>query len=168
MGIADGGRHTRGSRFPGESRGGILKSGRQGERAYRILVRFDNSRTLCQWEESPQRQELLKQLASVESEPVLIERATGLETWFEAPTTSGQSRPMIAPPRHKMMIASSFGVYLTITPLLIALRPVLDRLPVYVATMVLVPIAVLLLTYVVMPAITKVLRPWLYRGRTGG
>lgn len=153
--------------FPGNLGTLILKPGREGERAYRILVRFDSSRNLRHWEESPQRQKVLKRLESVESEPVLIERAIGLETWFEPPGTAVPSQPM-APPRHKMMIASSIGVYLTITPMLMVLRPVLDRLPVYVATMVLVPIAVILLTYVVMPAITKVLRPWLYRARTGG
>lgn len=152
--------------FPGSLGAMILKPNRKGDRAYRILVRFDNSEHLRRWEDSPRRHELLRQLDSVESEPVLIEQAMGLETWFDSRANAAAPQAMIPPPRHKMMIASALGVYLTITPLLMMLRPVLDHLPIYVATMILVPIAVVLLTYIVMPSITRLLRRWLYRERT--
>lgn len=151
--------------FPGSLGAMILKPSREGDRAYRILVRFDSSGHLRRWEDSPQRHELLRQLESVECEPVLIEQAVGLETWFDSRAIATAPQAMIPPPRHKMMIASALGVYLTITPLLMVLQPVLNRLPSYVAPMVLVPIAVVLLTYIVMPLITRLMRPWLYRQR---
>lgn len=151
--------------FPGNLGATVLKPTGAGERAYRIIVSFDSFASLRQWEDSAQRLELVTQLESVESAPVLIEQAVGLETWFQLPANAGSPQPMIPPPRHKMMIASALGVYLTITPLLMVLRPVLDHLPLYVATMVLVPIAVVLLTYIVMPSITRLFRPWLYRER---
>jgi len=147
--------------FPGNLGATILKPTGTGERAYRIIMSFDSFASLRRWEDSAQRLELVRQLESVESAPVLIEQAVGLETWFQLPANAGSPQPMIPPPRHKMMIASGLGVYLTITPLLMILRPVLEGLPVYMATMVLIPIAVVLLTYVVMPVITKLLRRWL-------
>lgn len=152
-------RTTRG--FPGSLGATVLKPSPGGRRVYRIIVRFDSLVNFQRWESSPDRQRLLKHLQSLESEPVKIEQATGLETWFEA---SGDM-DMKPPQRYKLMIASGIGVYLTITPLLFALGPVLNRLPLYISTLLVVPVMVPLLTYVTMPLITRALKPWLYGGK---
>jgi len=117
--------------FPGNLGAMILKPSRRGDRAYRILVRFDSSGHLRRWEDSPERHDLLRQLEPVECEPVLIEQAVGLETWFDSRANATAPQSMIPPPRHKMMIASALGVYLTITPLLMVLKPILDQLSIY-------------------------------------
>lgn len=61
-----------------------------------------------------------------------------------------------------MMVVSCIGVYLTITPLLISLGPQLSGFPIYVVTLVLVAITSVLLTYVVMPVMSRIFRHWLY------
>lgn len=147
--------------FPGNLGTTVLKPISQATPAYRIIVRFDNSASLNRWETSPDRLQQLKILEAMESVPVTIEQATGLEAWFELPADA-LARQMSPPPRYKMMLASGIGVYLTIMPLLFFLGSFLDRFPQYVSTLILVSIAVVLLTYAVMPLVTRILRPWLY------
>lgn len=130
--------------------------------AYQIIVKFDSTENFRIWEMSKEREELLRKLECMESEPVKYGHDTGLETWFELPESAGLRQPMVPPQRFKMMVVSGMGVYLTITPLLYALGSWLQLLPVYLSTMVLVAITVMLLTYVVMPAMTRIFRTWLY------
>ena len=84
----------------------------------------------------------------------LTTTVTGLEFWF---TPTGR------PPRYKMA-AVTIAV---ITALLLTLFPPLEGLmqglPDALQTLIGVSIMVLLMTYVVMPAATSALRPWLYR-----
>lgn len=144
--------------FPGSLGATVLKPVSIGKRAYQIIVRFDCLASFHRWELAPERRHLLKRLQSLESEPVKIEQATGLETWFELPGGPAAGPP----PRYKMMVATGIGVYLTITPLLFILGPFLNGIPVYAATLVLVPVMALLLSYVTMPVINRLLRRWLY------
>ena len=147
--------------LPGNLGATVLKPISQATPEYRIIIRFDNSASLDRWKTSPDRLHQLKSLEAMESVPVTIEQVTGLEVWFELPADV-LARQMSPPPRHKMMLASGIGVYLTITPLLFFLGSFLDRFPLYVATLIMVSIAVVLLTYTVMPLVTRILRPWLY------
>ena len=148
--------------FPGNLGTTVLKPRPGADRAYRIIVKFDSMANFQHWETSPERQELIKRIETMESEPVTREKITGLETWFELPGEAINQQAMIPPPRHKMMIASAIGVYLTITPLLFFLGPFLERFPLYISTIFTVAITAVLLTYIVMPLITRIFRSWLY------
>lgn len=144
--------------LPGSLGATVLKPVSTGKRTYQIIVHFDSLASFRRWESVPERRHLLKRLQSLESEPVKIEQATGRETWFELP-----GGPAVGPPpRYKMMVATGIGVYLTITPLLFFLGPFLNGIPVYVGTLVVVPVMALLLSYVTMPVINRLLRRWLY------
>jgi hypothetical protein len=72
---------------------------------------------------------------------------------------------MAAPPKWKMALATWLGVYPTITLLLWALWPAMGDLPMALRALVLTAIMVPLLTWVVMPALTRLLRPWLFSAR---
>ena len=148
--------------FPGHMGTTALKPRAGIGKAYRIIVRFDSLDNFRRWETSEERERLLQELESMESEPVTFWQETGLETWFELPEDVGKHHMMIPPPRHKMMVVSCIGVYLTITPLLISLGPQLSGFPIYVVTLVLVAITSVLLTYVVMPVMSRIFRHWLY------
>ena len=148
--------------FPGNLGATVLKPRPGVERAYRIIVKFDSMANFQRWESSSERRDLIKNLESMESEPVTREKITGLETWFELPSEAIDQQAMIPPPRYKMMIASAIGVYLTITPLLFFLGPFLEQFPLYISTIFTVVITAVLLTYLVMPLITRILRRWLY------
>ncbi len=87
----------------------------------------------------------------------------GLETWF----TLAPGEAIVPPPRYKMAIVTWLAVFPLITAMSYALQTAADILPVvaraFISSLVLVP----LMTYVVMPRMTRLCERWLYPGRSG-
>ena len=86
---------------------------------------------------------------------------TGLETWFTLPAKPG----MLPPPRYKMVLVSGLAIFglnqlLTVLPL-----AWLAQLPSVLRLLILVLLTTTLMTYVVMPRLTKLLAGWLYPQR---
>lgn len=79
----------------------------------------------------------------------------GLEAWFRAPG---------APPRWKMAVATLAGVYPTSLFLALTIGDLIHPLPVYIRSFVMAAAMVGLLTWVVMPNVIKLLKPWLHKG----
>ncbi|MEV5748452.1 hypothetical protein AB0L00_11600 [Actinoallomurus sp. NPDC052308] len=72
-------------------------------------------------------------------------------------------RPMTPPRRWKMWTLTCFAIYPIITALGYALAGLAAGLPVWAHFLIMVPIAVALLIFLVMPALTRLFRPWLTR-----
>jgi len=87
-----------------------------------------------------------------EGEPVYRE-LHGLEAWFRSPNP---------PPRWKMAIATFLGVFPVATILNLTIGPAIRSLPFLVANAVFNACIVALLTWVVMPLITRALHGWLH------
>jgi antibiotic biosynthesis monooxygenase (ABM) superfamily enzyme len=69
---------------------------------------------------------------------------------------------MTPPPRWKMAIITWIAIYPIITILLLILGPViLGHLPIPAVTLILSVTLVALMTFVVMPVLTRAFRPWL-------
>jgi hypothetical protein len=83
----------------------------------------------------------------------------GLEAWFRT--------QQALPPRWKMAVATFLGVFPTVEFLKLAIGPVLGSLPSLVSSAVFNACTVVLLTWVVMPAITRILASWLESGSSG-
>jgi len=66
-----------------------------------------------------------------------------------------------APPRHKLAMLTWLGAYPVITLILALLGPSLVGWPLALRTLVLSVLMVITLTWLVMPGLTRVLRPWL-------
>lgn len=74
---------------------------------------------------------------------------------------------MTPPPRWKMAIITWIAIYPIITVLLMVLGPIiLGHLPIPVVTLILSITLVLLMTFIVMPLLTRAFRPWLQRRPT--
>ena len=133
----------------------ITPEGRTSGR--RITVhRFANEEALKAWEESEERKALLKE-AEHFSVPH-YQRATGVEPWFALP----DERAIVPPPRWKMLLASFVGAYPLVLLLSAFVLPRVEGWPL-LARAALLPVVVLsLMTYVVMPQLTRLLRHWLY------
>lgn len=65
------------------------------------------------------------------------------------------------PPRYKMAVINWISAYPLITLLRWVGQPLIQRVPVYVTTLVLSLTLVCLLTFVIMPLMTKVFAGWL-------
>ena len=132
---------------------------------WHMLFRFADAESLSVWENSPERAWwVASALGMVEHSPV--ELRTGIEGWFDEPTSIEviTSRPPV-PPRWKQMIS----IFLVFYPLSLATNWVLsgftDDWALPLRVLLLVIIVSPIMTYIALPLVTRALRPWLLKGR---
>jgi hypothetical protein len=143
-------------RFPGHLGVNVIRPSSAATGDYVLIFRFDTYEHLQAWEESPIRAEWVKRAEEFTVGAARIQRVTGLEFWFNAP---GQGGP---PPRHKMALVTVLGIYPLLIVVVPTLRSLLQGLPEPVAALLSAIIMVSLMTYAVMPVLTRLLRPWLF------
>jgi uncharacterized protein len=123
---------------------------------YFVLLRFASQGDLERWQSSPEVVELLGRgdtLATAPDQPVV---RTGLETWFTLP---GLPAPPTAPPKWKMALVT----WLALLPQVIVLGFLIPaELPLLVKVSLSTAIPVMMLTWVIMPRVTRLLYRWLY------
>ncbi|HEX8698808.1 MAG TPA: antibiotic biosynthesis monooxygenase [Myxococcaceae bacterium] len=149
-------------RFPGHLGVNVIRPSSATAGDYVLIFRFDTYGHLQAWEESSVRAEWLSRATEFTVGEARIRRVNGLEFWFDAP---GQPRP---PPRHKMVLVTVLGIYPLLIFVLPALRSLLRALPDLLAALVSAGVMVSLMTYAVMPLLTRLLAPWLFPKPTQG
>jgi len=127
---------------------------------YRVVFRFDHASNLHAWENSEERQRWLRKVEPLQYEEK-VHVLTGLETWFTLPSKVGEP----SPPRYKMVVVTWLGVFPIVTILFSVFGHWLNLLPTLVRTLVFTAVMVTLMTYVVMPRITRLFSFWLYPDR---
>ncbi len=125
---------------------------------YRIVFKFDSMRHYVAWEGSTIREKWMQRYAEVELEPQEIEILSGLETWFTLP---GQEA-LVPPPKYKMFLVTWLSIFCLTLLMSYSVRPFLGDLPLLLQVAVSTLILVALMTYVVMPNISRLLKRWLY------
>src|SRR5215218_4477445 len=108
------------------------------------------------WEASQERDRLVQEARKFSTPDV--QRATGLETWFVLP---GQ-RAIVPPPRWKMLLVTLIGAYPLVVLLSAFVLPSLEGWPLLVRAAVVPVVLLSLMTYLVMPQLTRLLSGWLY------
>lgn len=146
--------------FPGHLGVTILKPQANESEAYRIIVKFDSEEHFQHWYQSPEAHYWFDILASLEERPANLEIMTGLETWFTVNSVS--VRPIVPPPRHKMAIVTWLAIFLLIVAINLLFGEFLALLPMLVRSFVMTVVLVALMTYVVMPKMTRLFSGWLY------
>jgi uncharacterized protein len=96
------------------------------------------------------------------AEEARVEEQCGLETWFTL--RPGRSGGPPAPPRYKMALVTFLAIYPLILALSYSLFPVLTPLPTPLRPLIVSAILVPLMTWLVMPRMTRVFWPWLFPG----
>lgn len=151
-----------GSKFSGYLGIDILKpsSGTHGE--YVMLVKFDNYINQRLWEDSSERKYFLTKLNEITEGEAKIIKVSGLESWFSLPEV-----PMPIPPnKHKMALVIAVVVFFLVLIANVIFKPFLDQLPLIPKVAFLCITQVLLMTYIVMPIVTKILKNWLFPKNT--
>ena len=134
---------------------------------YVIIFRFNTYENLDKWEKSPIRHEWLQKGRKLAESDYDVQKMTGLEFWF-TPYFKDESSPMIPlqpPPRYKMVIVTIPVIsilILTLVPQIHFLTEMLS-IPFPIRLVIALTITVLLMTYVIMPLLTKLLKPWLFK-----
>jgi uncharacterized protein len=138
----------------------LRPSDNEDDDEYKIVFRFDHASNLRAWEGSDERHRWLRR-----AEPLVHEEKvhvlTGLETWFTLPTKPGEP----APPRYKMVIVSWLAIFPIVTLIFSVFGQWLNLLPTLLRTLVFTAVMVTLMTYVVMPRMTRLFSFWLYPDR---
>ncbi|MEZ5840125.1 MAG: antibiotic biosynthesis monooxygenase [Hyphomicrobiales bacterium] len=146
------------AKFPGHLSVNVLRPSEATGGDYVIIYRFDSYAHCRTWENSPERAEWVARLGELVEGEAAVKRVTGLEFWFDLPEV-----PVAAHPSpHKMALTLIVVVYGIVLPLNLIFATPLGMLPFWARTLVVVVTQVMLMTYLVMPRVTRLLKPWLF------
>ncbi|MEL6555034.1 MAG: antibiotic biosynthesis monooxygenase [Cyanobacteria bacterium J06621_11] len=144
--------------FPGYIGVSLLRPQPGSPLDYVIVLQFDTQDRLSTWLSSHIRKDWIERVQPLIQEQESVQILSGLEAWFQLP-----SQPMRKPPkRYKQAILVWLGVTsvaLIVSPLV---APLLAPLPWVLRVAINVAITVALLTYVIMPQLTRWFKQWLF------
>lgn len=148
--------------FPGYLGVTTQRPAPSGPREYVSAVRFDSLASLQAFEASELRARYLRDVVPLVEADAVWEQLTGLEFWFSAP--AGTVVPQPSRPRMALvMIAVVFTLVLVIGTAVNAVFAALPfNTPYPLRLLVTIAIEVVLMTWWVMPWITRRLAPWIY------
>lgn len=149
------------STFEGYLGSSVFRPNHDNDSEYRIVFKFDRLENLKRWEHSKVRQQFLTQGRNLTVDAGTFSIITGLETWFTLPAKPG----MLPPPRYKMVLVSSLAIFGIDRLLMFLPLGWLAQLPSVLRLLILIFLTTTLMTYVVMPRLTKLLAGWLYPRR---
>jgi uncharacterized protein len=149
------------NQFPGLLGRNVVRPRDASHPEYVIIFQFDSDAHLKGWIDSDARREWLAKVEPLTQSPLKEEVLTGLETWFTVP-----GRPLTAPPpKHKMVAVTFLAIFPLANLLPPALAPVLSPLPALVRSLVVTLVMLGLMTYLIMPQLTRLFVGWLYPKR---
>jgi antibiotic biosynthesis monooxygenase (ABM) superfamily enzyme len=146
------------SHFPGHLGVDIFRPESASTGEYRVVYRFDSALHLRAWLDSGERASWLERAEPHVIGPMRTRFVTGLETWFTLPDRPA-ARP---PPPYKMALLTWITIFPLITLVVLALEPLLTELALIPRLGVTTAVTVPIMTWLVMPRMTRLLRSWLY------
>ncbi|WP_055601847.1 antibiotic biosynthesis monooxygenase [Streptomyces aureus] len=141
--------------FPGHLGYGLFRSS-GGEAPWFLVHRFRDEAACRAWQDSPERAAWFAGCEGHHHTEIARRTLTGMETWFAKP---GSTRP--APPRWKMAISATLAIYPISVLGSLVLIPRLTGLPLLLSSAIVAGVFNVLMTYVAMPAVSRLLRGWL-------
>jgi uncharacterized protein len=138
--------------------GATIQKPASGSTEYTSVFRFDTVDNLRKFEESEMRLRYLREVVDYVEGDATWKKITGLEFWFSPP--KGTMIPL--PSRFRMAlvtIAVVFGLVISIGQVV---GMVAAEAPSYIRLFVTISIEIFLMTYVLMPRITRLLAKWIY------
>lgn len=123
-----------------------------------LMIRFASAKALSDWEQSTIRHLLAEEGNAFST--AYYQTAPGVESFFSVP--GSMAAP--APPRWKMCVLTIPAVYLLINAVLFLLLsiPGLAEWPAPIRMVPVICIMTVLLTYIFLPALSKLFAPWLF------
>lgn len=144
--------------FEGHLGANVLRPTDLSEPQYLVIFKFDCLSNLHRWEQSKVRHDCLLQIASLTQNASLLQIVSGLETWFTLPV----QRPTVPPARYKMALITWLAVFPLVIIINLLLGGFFNSLPFLLRSLVFSAVFVLLMTYIVMPRMTRLFAFWLY------
>jgi antibiotic biosynthesis monooxygenase (ABM) superfamily enzyme len=146
------------ARFPGNLTATVIHE--QGSRDFHIITQFVNREALQRWLNSRERMRWHERVRAIADARTAVQQRTGLETWFHVP---GHAEETIKPPpRWKQWIVTLVAVYPLVLLFQAFVLPHVADWPLWAKSALFPLIILTLMTYVVMPLVSRLLRGWLY------
>lgn len=137
----------------------FLRPNSATEHKYIIIYRFDSYQNACKWEDSAERRKWLEKVDPFLEGEAVKQKKSGLEVWFELPEIEA-AKPA---PRYKMAIVLTVVLYILSVGLNMLLMPLLKHNAWQLNILIILIINVILMTWVIMPKVTKLLKNWLFK-----
>jgi uncharacterized protein len=125
---------------------------------YTIILKFDCCQHLKAWMDSPIRKSWIDKVKPLVQRDQNVQVLTGLETWFTLPARPVQRSPK----RYKMAILTTLAVFAIAQIMGLLVVPALTSLHFLLQSFLLTALTVFILTYIVMPRVTRLFYGWLY------
>ncbi|HEY9887646.1 MAG TPA: antibiotic biosynthesis monooxygenase [Candidatus Obscuribacterales bacterium] len=125
---------------------------------YVVVLQFDTCDRLLAWLRSDIRKGWIERSQPLVQAQEDIQILTGLESWFQLP----QQPPMATPKRYKQALLVWVAVMLMSLLINPWVQPLLSLLPGILTMAVMAAINVALLSYLIMPQLTRVFQRWLF------
>jgi antibiotic biosynthesis monooxygenase (ABM) superfamily enzyme len=146
------------SKFPGHMGVEVFRPASAADGEYRVVYRFDTREHLRAWLESDERAAWLERAEPHVVGPMRSRFVTGLETWFTVP-----GRPDTPPPPpYKMALLTWVALFPVLTLVVVIIGPVIQGLPTVPRLAITAAVVVPIMTWVVMPRVTRLLHHWLF------
>ena len=123
---------------------------------YVIVLQFNACNHLMAWLKSDVRNTWIERVKPLIQAQENIQILSGLESWFQLPKQPG------APKRYKQAILVWVGVMIVALGVSPLIAPLLSFLPWLLKVAVNVAVTVVLLSYVIMPRLTRWFKGWLF------
>jgi len=141
------------SRRPGHLSAQVFRGARSAQgRHYHVVYRFETIESLRAWDESAERADLAARAEAFTTGERAREELTGMEAWFDLP-------PLATPPRSVMALLTWAAIWPLVSALPPVLAPAIAPLPYLLRTAITSAGLVALMTYAVMPWVTRRLLP---------
>lgn len=140
----------------------VVRHARSHQMEYTVLLRSERADDIKAWRKEPRIDELLKQIYSLTGGPAQQVEAIGLEFWID----HAAGKEMSFPPYWKRVALSVVAVYPMLMLLMAISHPLIGHLPQSVQVLVIVVVLSALLTWPILPFLSKRLQPWLLSGHT--
>jgi len=141
---------------PGHLGTNIFRPAKGSNQAYRVIFKFDRRSNLLRWESSKERA-LWRRLGETVSTTCSREVISGLEAWFTLPE---HVEPH--PSKHKMTLVVWLGIYMLVNIAFVTVGPLVESLPLLLRTLIITGLVVPVMTYFVLPFLTRLFRRWLF------
>jgi len=132
---------------------------------WHMLYKFADAASLEAWENSIARTSWLLEGEGLVLEAEVVKR-TGIEGWFDTSQEGVGSSTTRQPPRWKQAVAIGIGFFplnVSFSYLITAVDPSWNSLPIVLRVLLTTFVMAPMMTIVVMPFITRMLRPWLQK-----
>jgi antibiotic biosynthesis monooxygenase (ABM) superfamily enzyme len=129
-----------------------------GGRDYVVIDSFADAAARLHFKQAPAYAEWMAQLGRLTEGDPRIQELSGLEGWF----TTANAHALATPPRYKMAAVTYLGVMSVVMTLALTLGPLIRTWPFLLYNAVFNGMVVVLLTWVVMPQLTRLFKRWLF------